>query len=163
LSVIDPVRFLKVLRRLLEPEDRLLVDAELFSPQATMAGYDNPLNRKFAFAPLASLGLEEGRDGSLVFESHDGSIAGLHFVGKYFCAARPLKLLVAGRWLEFQPGEKIATNSSSKYSPGVFQKLLRERGGFCPLQEYMSDDGQFLMVLAAPGAEPARHRPRSPK
>jgi len=158
LGVTGPVDFLGSLSRLLRPQDRLLVDGEVFNPRATLAGYDNPLNRRFAFAPLASVGLEEGRDGELVFETQNGKIPGLYFIAKHFRAARPLRLLVAGHRLEFQPGEKIEMNSSCKYSPGVFPKLLRERGGFRLLREYLSDDEQFLMVLAAPRSEPARRR-----
>ncbi len=154
LGVIDPLQFLNLLGQLLGPQDRLLVDAEIFCGQETMAGYDNPLNRQFAFAPLASVGVEEGRDGALVFESLNGRTEGLHLVGKYFCAARPLRIAVAGEWLEFQAGEKIAMNSSCKYSPGAFQEILRQASGFEILREYLSDDARFLMVLAAPPGDP---------
>ncbi|MBZ5561153.1 MAG: L-histidine N(alpha)-methyltransferase [Acidobacteriia bacterium] len=151
LSVMDPREFLKILRGILRPDDRLLVDAEIYQPGATMAGYDNPVNRQFAFAPLASIGLEEGRDGELVFEERHEDAAGLHFVAKYFRAARPLRLLVAGEWIEIAAGEKLQMNASCKYSPDVFPKLLREVGGFDMQREYFSDDRQFLMALAAPG------------
>jgi L-histidine Nalpha-methyltransferase len=151
LSVIDPIDFIKILRRLLHPRDRLLADAEVFSPRKTMAGYDNPVNRKFAFAPLASIGLEEGRDGTLVFECQDGHREGLHLVAKEFRPLRPLRVPIAGNWLEFQPGERVRMNASSKYSPGLFQRLMREVGGFQLLREYFSDDKDFLMVLAGPG------------
>ncbi len=153
LSVMDPREFLKMLRGLLRREDRLLVDAEIYQPGATMAGYDNSLNRQFAFAPLASVGLEEGRDGELVFEEKHEDTAGLHFVAKYFRAARPLRLLVAGEWIEIAAGEKLQMNASCKYSPGVFAKLLHEAGGFDVQREYFSDDRQFLMALAAPGGK----------
>ncbi len=153
LSVMDPREFLKILRTLLQHEERLLVDAEIYQPGATMAGYDNPVNRRFAFAPLASLGLEEGRDGELVFEERHEEAAGLHFVAKYFRAARALRLLVGGQWIEIAAGEKLEMNASCKYSPGVFKELLREVGGFEVEHEYFSDDRQFLMALAAPGGK----------
>lgn len=153
LSVTDPREFLKILRGLLRREDRLLVDAEIYHPDATMAGYDNPVNRQFAFAPLTSIGLEEGRDGELVFEERREAVAGLHFVAKYFRAARPLRVLIGGEWIEIAVGEKLEMNASCKYSPGVFPKLLREVGGFEVQHEYFSDDQQFLMALAAPGGK----------
>ncbi len=153
LSVMDPREFLKMLRTLLQREDRLLVDAEIYQSGATMAGYDNPVNRQFAFAPLASIGLEEGRDGELVFEERHDEAAGLHFVAKYFRAARELRLLVAGQWIEIAAGEKLQMNASCKYSPAVFPDLLREVGGFDVQHEYFSDDRQFLMALAAPGGK----------
>jgi len=163
LSVTDPAEFLATLGSLLRPQDRLLVDAEVFNPRTTLAGYDNQLNRRFAFGPLASVGLEDGGDGELVFETRNGKTPGLHFIAKYFRASRPLRLLVAGHWLDIQPGEKIEMNASCKYSPGVFPKLLRERGGFHLLREYLSDDEQFLMALAAPRTEPAQKSRRASK
>ncbi len=162
LGVIDPFAFLTTLRHLLRNEDRLLLDAEIYGGDDTMAGYDNPANRRFAFAPLASLGLEEGRDGALMFENQtDKRLEGLRVVTKHFQAARRLKISVAGRWVEFEAGDKIAMNASWKYSPAAFEKLLRENGGLQPLREYKSDDGRFRMVLAA--RSPARGgEPREP-
>ncbi len=151
LGVFDPFEFLKALRRLLRPEDRLLLDAEIYQGQDTMAGYDNAVNRRFAFAPLASLGLEEGRDGALVFDRRtDARLEGLHLVNKHFEAARRLKVLVAGRWVELEAGEKIAMNPSWKYSSEAFCKLLREISGFELVREFPSEDERFLLVLAAP-------------
>ena len=96
LGVTGPVQFLESLRPVLRPEDRVLVDGEIFDEQGTMAGYDNPVNRRFAFAPLASVGMEEGRDGELVFESRaDAGLDGLHLVTKHFRAARPLEIRLA--------------------------------------------------------------------
>jgi uncharacterized SAM-dependent methyltransferase len=152
LGVIDPVEFLRKLGNLLRSEDDLLVDGEIFSPQLTLAGYDNPVNRRFAFAPLASLGLEEGRDGSLIFEPGNGQVEGLHLVGKHFRAARPLHIMVAGQAVELAAGETIEMSASAKYAHGVFRRLLQESGGFLPLVEYFSDDDCFQMALAAPAA-----------
>ncbi len=149
LGVIDPLRFLKTLREVLRKGDLLLVDGEIYGGETTMQGYENTANRRFAFAPLASLGLEEGRDGALVFENGtDARLDGLHLVGKYFRAARRLKISVAGKGIELPEGEKIAMNSSWKYSSVAFHKILREAGGLEPLQEYLSEDKRFLMVLA---------------
>jgi len=160
LGIIDPLHYLKALKTLLSPDDLLLLDFEIYSPQATLQGYDNPTNRQFAFAPLASLGLEEGRDGALVFEiDKDARLEGLHFVAKHFRAARELKVPVAGKWIELRAGERIAMNSSWKYSRAAFQKIVRETGGFEPLAEYSSDDGGFLIELVRPASAAAeRHR-----
>ncbi len=155
LSVTDPMQFLALLRTLLRPEDRLLLDGEVFDSQETMRGYDNPVNRRFAFAPLASLGLEEDRDGVLVFESEtDGRREGLHTVSKHFRAARRLKIPVAGQWVEVGSGEKIDMNSSWKYSRATFLSLLQEIGGLEILKDYSSDDEHFLMILARRRSEP---------
>lgn len=151
LGLIHPVDFLAALRALLRPEDRLLADGEVFHSIDTMTGYDNPVNRRFAFAPLAGLGLEEGRDGALVFEGDtDPRVTTLHLVTKHFRAARRLDIPIAGQRVSLDPGEKVAMNCSYKYAPGAFQELLREAGGFRPLAEYRSEDERFVMVLAAP-------------
>lgn len=153
LGVTGPLESLIALRRRLRPQDRILLDGEIFSAEATMAGYDNPLNRRFAFAPLASLGLEEGRDGTLVFENEaDGRRDGLNCVTKHFRVARRLRVPVAGQSIEFQAGEKIPMSPSWKYSRPAFLGALREIAGLKILSEYTSADGLFLMALAAPEA-----------
>ncbi len=152
LGIIDPFKFLKQLGRLLRPQDLLLVDGEIYRPRMTLEGYDNPTNRRFAFAPLASLGLEEGRDGTLVFSSAtDGRRKDLHLVSKHFRAARRLRIPVAGEWVSLRSGEKILMNSSWKYSADAFRRLLRETAGLRFLREYSSEDEDFRMVLAGHG------------
>ncbi len=152
LGIIDPVRFLTTLREVLRREDLLLIDGEIYSPEATLQGYDNPINRRFAFAPLASVGLEEGRDGDLIFQSQsDARLEGLHMIAKYFRPGRHLKMCLAGQAVELEAGEKVTMNSSWKYSSAAFRKLVRRSGGFEPLGEYASEDERFLMMLAAPG------------
>ncbi len=152
LGALDPPQFLQQLRTLLRPEDRLLADGEVFNAQGTMAGYDNPVNRRFAFAPLASVGLEEGRDGALVFESGaDAQREGLHFVSKHFRAARRLEIPVAGRRVALEAGEEIPMSRSYKYSRAAFSGIVRQRGGFRALGEYLSEDEHFILLLAAPG------------
>jgi L-histidine Nalpha-methyltransferase len=160
LGMIDPLEHLQSLRKLLRPEDRLLLDGEIYSPEITMKGYDQPANRRFAFAPLASLGLEEGRDGALVFEADtDSRLEGLHRVTKHFRAARDLRIPVAGNWAEVRGGDKIAMSSSWKYSPAVFHSIVREAGDCEFLAEYPSDDGGFLMALVRRAAGSRRNSP----
>jgi uncharacterized SAM-dependent methyltransferase len=150
LGAFAPAELLARLGGLLRPQDRLVADAEIFRGGETIAGYDNPVNRRFAFAPLESLGLEEGRDGRLVFEaSADPGRAGVYFVGKYFQAARPLALEIAGRRLALAPEEKIQMSRSAKYAPESFFRLLSE-AGFALVRECWSGDRGFLLAVAAP-------------
>ena len=153
LGVIDPLEFLRTLRALARREDRFLVDGEMFSAEDTLAGYDNPVNRRFAFAPLASVGLEDGRDGALIFTSEtDARRDGLHRLSKHFRAARDLAIAVAGRRVGLASGETLAMHCSYKYARPTFLGLLRE-AGLEPLDEFLSEDERFLMVFAAPGAK----------
>jgi uncharacterized SAM-dependent methyltransferase len=150
LGVIHPADFLARLCGLVRGEDWLLVDGEVFRGEATLAGYDNQVNRRFAFAPLASIGLEEGRDGVLVFSVEtDPRVAGLHVVSKYFRAARPLSLAVAGQRVELAAGEKILMNGSYKYAPGALPALVGA-AGFAIEASYASADEGFLLLLARP-------------
>ncbi len=151
LGIIHPEKFLGILSKLLQAEDHLLVDAEIYDPEATMAGYENPVNRRFAFAPLASIGLEEGRDGSLVFEQRaDARTPGLQMVTKYFQASRRLELNIAGRQMALAAGEKIEMNCSYKYSLECFPGLLKNSGRLQILREELSADGRFAIALAVP-------------
>ncbi len=147
LGAFDPLEMPARLAALLRPQDRLLVDGEVFSEQQTMAGYDNPSNRQFAFAPLAALGVRES-DGKLVFESHpDPRLPGLHYVTKHFRPARWLELMVAGQRIELGAGTRVEMNFSYKYSAETFLGLL-ERAGLRVEAQFLSDDGCFLMALA---------------
>jgi uncharacterized SAM-dependent methyltransferase len=147
LGAFDPDRFPARLRRLMRPEDRALFDGEIFAGHETLRGYDHPTNRRFAFAPLASLGLTES-DGELRFELRPGS-AGLHQVVKYFVPERDLDLKVADRELRLRQGEPLRMSSSLKYDEPAFLNRI-ERGGFRIEFFDKSDDGRFLLVAAAP-------------
>jgi len=147
LGAFDPDRFPARLRRVLRAEDRVLFDGEIFAGDETLRGYDHPTNRRFAFAPLASLGLTES-DGELRFELRPGT-AGLHEVVKRFVPARDLQLNVAGRELRLRQGEALRMSSSLKYDEPAFLERI-ERGRFRSEFSEKSDDGRFLLVGAAP-------------
>jgi len=147
LGAFDPLDYGARLARLLRPQDHLLVDGEIFSATATMSGYDNPLNRQFAFGPLRSLGLTEPEDGALQFESDiDERKPGLYRVRKHFRAAKDLTLLIAGETIRLRTGERLEMNWSYKYARETFLDLLRE-AGMTLTRHYVSDDERFLMAL----------------
>jgi len=152
LGAFDADRFPARLRRLMRPEDRVLFDGEIFAGDETLRGYDHPTNRRFAFAPLASLGLTES-DGELRFELRPGS-AGLHEVVKYFVPARDLELNIAGRELHLGQGEPLRMSSSLKYDEPALRERV-ERGGFRVEFSEKSDDGRFLLIGAAPAQKSA--------
>src|SRR5437763_1054244 len=60
LGAFDPIAEARDLARLLRPGDALLVDGEVYAGDATVAGYDNPLNRRSAWAPLNAVGIRDG-------------------------------------------------------------------------------------------------------
>lgn len=148
LGAFDPDRFPARLRRILGPGDRVLFDGELFAGEETLRGYDNPANRRFAFAPLAGLGLTED-DGELRFELASGA-DGLQEVSKHFVARRDLQLTIGGARIAVAAGEKLRMSSSIKYADESVLRLHIEAGGFRVEQTWKSPDGRFLLAAAAP-------------
>ena len=149
LGAFDPLAQARVLRELLRPDDLLLVDGEIYAGQVTVQGYDNPLNRRFAWAPLHSVGIRE-EDGEIVFEDRaDERLPGLHPLAKHFRASRDCQALTGGETIAIAAGERLAMNHSYKYGRETFLRLLALAG----LRERwhgVSDDDRFLMVLAGP-------------
>src|SRR5213082_794667 len=149
LGAFDPIAAARQLRQLLRPGDALLVDGELYAGDATVAGYDNPLNRRFAWAPLHSVGIREG-DGELVFAAADDArLPGLHLIPKYFQAGRDVEALMGGEALRLARGEQLAMNHSYKYAPETFLGILSD-AGLTVRWQATSDDQRFLMALASP-------------
>jgi uncharacterized SAM-dependent methyltransferase len=147
LGAFDPLRFPERLRRIMRPSDRALFDGEIFDHESTLSGYDNPTNRRFAFGPLAALGLTE-KDGELNFDLRPGR-DGIHEVAKYFVAGRDLKLRIGATVMHLEKDAKVLMSSSIKYDEPVFFALI-ERGGFEVELRKRSDDGKFLLAAARP-------------
>jgi uncharacterized SAM-dependent methyltransferase len=147
LGAFDPLRFPARLRQIMRSTDRALFDGEIFAGESTLAGYDHPTNRRFAFGPLAGLGLTE-QDGELKFELRRGR-QGIHEVAKYFTAARDLNLRIGASTMRLAKGEKVLMSSSIKYDQAVFFELI-EHGGFEIELRAKSDDGKFLLAAARP-------------
>src|SRR6266550_2685730 len=147
LGAFDPLAAARSLRSLLRAGDLLLVDGELYSGGDTVAGYDNPLNRRFAWAPLHAVGIGED-DGDLRFEvREDARLAGLHPLAKFFEARRDVAARLGGETLVLARGERVEMNHSYKYAADSFERILIETG-LTVQWRGTSDDGRFLMVLA---------------
>ena len=112
LGAFDALGYARQLARLLRAGDHLLVDGEVFSGAGTLAGYDNPLNRQFAFGPLRGLGLVDPGDGVLRFETdEDQGRPGLYRLRKHVLPARDLALQVA--FATFDPdGADLSTSQT---------------------------------------------------
>ena len=147
LGAFDPIAEARVLAGLLRSEDRLVVDGEIYAGGQTVAGYDNPLNRRFAWAPLHAVGIEDA-DGEIVFEDgSDNRLPGLHPLRKHFRAGRDIAARVGGETLEIGSGDRIEMNHSYKYAPDTLDRIL-ESAGLDVQWRCLSDDQRFLMVLA---------------
>jgi len=147
LGAFDPIAEARALRGLLRRQDLLIVDGELYAGAQTVAGYDNPLNRRFAWAPLAAVGIGEA-DGDIVFEdAADQRMPGLYPLSKHFLARRDVAAFLGGESLALNAGERVAMNHSYKYDETAFLKLLKD-AGLDVRWKARSDDDRFLMVLA---------------
>jgi uncharacterized SAM-dependent methyltransferase len=148
LGGFDPARLARQLAAMMRAGDLALVDGELFAGQETLAGYDNPINRRFAFGPLAAAGLTS-EDGTLTFEiERDGRRAGLYRVAKHFTASRDAALRAAGETLVLHTGDRLQMSPSHKYDEEAYFGILEE-AALAPQAVFRSDDGLFLMAVVA--------------
>ena len=133
LGAFDPEAEARALRSLLRPQDLLIVDGEVYAGQQTVAGYDNPLNRRFAWAPLESVGIG-AEDGAIVFEDEtDARRPGLHPLSKHFVAARDVTARIGGEALAIGAGERVHVSCFRKTraataSPTVPYRSMRRAG-----------------------------------
>ena len=147
LGAFDPLKFAAKLGSILRPQDFLIIDGELFNHSDTLAGYDNPINRQFAFGPLSSVGLSEPNDGKLNIETDvDNRKPGLYRIRKHFQASRDLKIILAGETLQILPDTNIEMSWSYKYDRDALTGLITS-SGLHLAAEYLSEDKRFLTLL----------------
>jgi uncharacterized SAM-dependent methyltransferase len=149
LGGFDPLDQIQQLGQLLHSDDRLIVDAEIYDEAAALRSRDNPMGHRFAFGPLASLGLTKD-DGEIRFEErHDERHAGLSVITRQFQIGRDLRLTAIDREIAFQRGERVNLSFNYTYSIEAFRWILQEQGGLRILHEYPSPDGRYLTAVCA--------------
>jgi uncharacterized SAM-dependent methyltransferase len=150
LGAFDPPALARQLAQLLRAGDLAVVDGEIFAGAETLAGYDNPVNRRFAFAPLEVAGLTAG-DGELAFEiSYDETRSGLFRVEKHFTLTRDALLRVGGESIELRAGERLSMSPSHKYDEAGFLSVLKD-AGLSPAAMWRSEDSRFVMAMVERG------------
>ncbi|MDQ2901258.1 MAG: L-histidine N(alpha)-methyltransferase [Acidobacteriota bacterium] len=148
LGGFDPLEMAKSLADCMHTGDRLLIDGSLYADGA-VAGFEQPRSHRFAFAPLASIGIAE-EDGQLKFEQkRDDRHPGLYMITKRFHAQRDLRITVSGSEIVVARGERIFMNFQYLYTPEAFRWLLREHAGLRLLDENVSADGKFITAVCA--------------
>lgn len=140
IGALDRARALARLGRLVRPGDALLVDGEIFDRDRTFGGYDNPDNRRFAWGPLADLGLSEA-DGTLDFWMEDSG-GGVHAVRKRFTFSVPTVV----RGIPFAKGESLAMSRSEKYDAGRLETLVTAESGLAVRRSF---DGERWTLVEA--------------
>jgi uncharacterized SAM-dependent methyltransferase len=148
LGGFDPLDQLRHLAECLHPEDRLIVDGEIFDA-ASLAQDRRPLMRRFALAPLAGMGISE-EDGELRLEhKRDERHAGLHMVARHFQAGRDLHLTVGGQAVTMQRGERVFLNFRYLYTPEAFRWLVSRHAGLKIVEEIIDTEGRMMTAVCA--------------
>jgi uncharacterized SAM-dependent methyltransferase len=143
----DPLAEIRYLAQCMKPEDRLIVDGEIFDEQQSMTRRDNAPVRRFLSSLLASVGIQE-EDGEILFNhKRDERHEGLHLITRYFRAERDLTATVGGQKIPLQRGERIGLNFAYLYTTEAFDWLLCEQGGLEVLNRYESPDGRFVTAV----------------
>ncbi len=148
LGGFDPLEIARSLADCMHAGDRLLIDGSLYA-EDTLAAFDQPRSRQFAFALLSSIGIAE-EDGQLKFEQkRDDRHPGLFMITKRFHAHRDLRITVSGSEIVVARGERIFMNFQYIYTPEAFRWLLTEHAGLRVLDENVSADGKFITAVCA--------------
>jgi L-histidine N-alpha-methyltransferase len=143
----DPLAEVRYIAQCMKPQDRLIVDGEVYDDAKSMMRRDNPAARQFMGALLASVGIEKD-DGEIRFHhKRDERHEGLHLFTRSFRAGRDLSATVAGKEIPLERGELIGMNFQYVYAPESFRWLVEEHGGLEILREYRSPDGRFLTAV----------------
>jgi len=140
----DPLAEIRYVAQCMKPDDRLIIDGEIYDERQSMARRDNPAVRRFLWALLACVGISE-TDGEIKFNlKHDERHEGLHMITRYFRAEHDLSATVAGQEIPLERGERIGLNFQYIYTGKAFEWLLHQQGGLEILKRYPSPDGRFL-------------------
>ena len=147
LGGFDPLDQVRHLAECMHSSDRLIIDGEIFH-DAVLARSEEPAIRRFALAPLATVGVAED-DGELRFEhKRDDRHSGLHLVTRFFRAERDLTLGLPGE-PTLPRGERVFLNFRYAYTPEAFRWLLTKHAGLKILEEIVSADGHSILAVCS--------------
>lgn len=147
MASFDPLAEIRYLAQCMKPDDRLIIDGEIYDEELSMARRDNPMVRRFLSALLASVGIGPN-DGEIKFNHKtDDRHKGLHLITRYFRAENDLTATVAGQQIPLERGERIGLNFQYIYTAEAFEWLLEEHGGLDIVKRYPSPDNRFMTVL----------------
>jgi len=147
LGAFDPLAEIRYLAQAMSEDDRLIVDAEIFDEEKTLACRELPQVRKFLSTLLLGVGVAPA-DGAIRFDrKRDERHEGLHLITRHFRAETDLTAIVAGEEIPLQRGERIGLNFQYTYSVDAFRWLVSEHGGLSVIEELPSPDGRFLTLV----------------
>jgi uncharacterized SAM-dependent methyltransferase len=148
LGGFDPMEQIRHVASALHEGDRLALDVELHSENAKEIA-EQPLQHRFALAPLQSVGIQED-DGEMRFDvKRDDRHEGLYMVARHFRANRDLKITVLGKEVMLERGERIFMNFRYLFTPEAFKWLLEKHGRLKILETHESSDQRFMLAICA--------------
>jgi hypothetical protein len=144
LGGFDPLDQIKHVVACLHKSDILILDAQIMEENP---GEPTEAEKRFVFAPLASVGIGP-QDGELKFvENHDDRREGLQLVTRRFQASRDLEMVASGREIHVERGERIFLNFRYHFTRDALRWLLCQHGGLKIVGEIPSADGKFVTVI----------------
>jgi uncharacterized SAM-dependent methyltransferase len=147
MGAFDPLAEIRYVQQCMKPNDRLLIDGEIYDEEQSMKRRDNPAVRRFLWSLLGSVGIAE-EDGDIRFNHKtDERRAGLHLITRAFRVERDVTATVGGQQIPLQRGERIGLNFQYLYTPEAFEWLVTEQGGLEIVKRYPSPDGRFVTAL----------------
>ena len=142
--------FLRAIRGALAPGDSLLLGADLVKPEPDLQlAYDDPLGVTAAFNRnlLVRINRELGGTFDLDAFRHVAVWnAAHHRVEMHLESLTDQRVLVAGEPVDFAAGERIWTESSYKYEPGVIDEMGMA-AGFVTTEQWIDEEARFALTL----------------
>ena len=149
MGAFDPLAEIRYVAQCMKPEDRLVIDGEIYEEKVSLARRNNPPVRQFLAALLSGIGIGAD-DGEVRFTlKSDERHAGLHLIARYFHAERDLEVIAGGTQIPLERGERLGLNFQYVYTPEAFEWLLHTHGGLEIVKEYRSPDGRFLTAVCS--------------
>ncbi|MDE3195429.1 MAG: L-histidine N(alpha)-methyltransferase [Acidobacteriota bacterium] len=140
----DPLDQIRHFASALHKGDILILDVNLRGGNALQPSEEQ---RRFAFAPLASIGLTS-EDGELEYtEKPDDRLEGLFMVARRFHAGRDMRVFAAGRDIAIARGERIMLNFRYLFTREAIRWILTEHAGLRIVTEMPSHEGGFLTLV----------------
>jgi L-histidine Nalpha-methyltransferase len=144
--------FLRRIRLALQPADLLLLGADLVKPERDLQlAYADPLGVTAAFNKNLLVRINQELGGNFNLAAFDHLAAWnaaeqrieMHLVSR---AAQSVTIEAARSTVQFEPGERIWTESSYKYEPSQIETMAVDTG-FAIRDQWIDNDARFALSL----------------
>ena len=144
LGGFDPLDQMRHVASCIHKGDLLILDAHL---HAGVPIQPTDEQKRFVFAPLASVGITADEGGLEFAEKPDDRLDGRFMVTRRFQASRDLRMLASGHEIHMARGERILLNFRYLFSKEAFRWLVTKHAGLRIVGEMPSADGRFLTAV----------------